>query len=215
MRVTIMGKWAFAGLLATMMTASPLPEFLPFVGGTAAQADSLYRADDPGLLSDRLGDRRSQFGPGALVTVLVTENLQASTTATTRAQKESKNGANWNLGSIIPQGAAGEVSVGGKTEFAGDGLTRRGGTITLEIAAVIQEVLADGSLRIEGKKDLRVNDEVSTVTIAGIIRPFDIDRGNRVASTRIADLKLDYKGAGPVHAKTSPGLLSRLFNWLF
>lgn len=215
MKRTIMGKGAFVGLLATMMTASLLLGAVPLLGTQPALADSLYRADDPGLLSDRLGDRRSQFGPGALVTVLVTENLQASTTATTRAQKESKNNANWSLGSLIPQGASGEVSMGGKTEFTGDGLTRRGGTITLEIAAVIQEVLPDGSLRIEGKKDLRVNDEVSTVTLAGIIRPFDIDRLNRVQSTRIADLKLDYKGAGPVHAKTSPGLLSRLFNWLF
>ncbi|MFN3431157.1 MAG: flagellar basal body L-ring protein FlgH [Candidatus Sericytochromatia bacterium] len=38
---------------------------------------------------------------------------------------------------------------------------------------------------------------------------------NRIASDRLADMEVDYKGTGPASAKATPGILTRLFNWLF
>lgn len=192
-----------------------------------ALADSLYTEESGGILSDRLGDRRSTLGPGALVTVVVNENMIASSGANTKTSKVSRAQASWNLGSILPRPTApegqpvpedrrsGTLDLGGKTEFQGDGVTKRADTITLLVAATILEVLPDGSLRIGGKKNMRVNDEESTVEIAGVIRPYDIDEGNRIQSTKIANLKLDFKGTGTASAKAMPGLISRLFNWLF
>jgi len=190
--------------------------------GAPALADSLYNEESGGILSDRLGDRRSTLGPGALITVVVNENMIASSGANTKTAKVSRAQANWSLGSILPAPApgvpdrrTGTIDLGGKTEFQGDGVTKRADTITLLVAATIQEVLPDGSLRIDGKKNMRVNDEESTVEIAGIIRPYDIDEGNRVDSTKVANLKLDFKGTGTASSKAMPGILTRLFNWLF
>ena len=183
--------------------------------GTPVLADSLYTDDTAGLLSDRLGDRRSGLGPGGLLTVIVNENLVASSGANTKTAKSSRTQAGWNFGTLLPRFNTGAVDLNGKIEFQGDGVTKRADTVNLLITATIQEVLPDGSLRIEGSKDLRVNDEESTVRLSGVVRPFDINIQNQIASTQVANLKLDFKGSGTASAKATPGVLSRLLNFLF
>ena len=183
--------------------------------GTPVLADSLYTDDTAGLLSDRLGDRRSGLGPGGLLTVIVNENLVASSGANTKTAKSSRPQAGWNFGTLLPRFNTGAVDLNGKIEFQGDGVTKRADTVNLLITATIQEVLPDGSLRIEGSKDLRVNDEESTVRLSGVVRPFDSNIQNQIASTQVANLKLDFKGSGTASAKATPGVLSRLLNFLF
>lgn len=180
-----------------------------------AMADSLYNEMGySSLIGDRLGDRRSTFSPGTIVTVLVSEDMQASSGATTKTTKDSRAGLTWDFGSIFPRTSKSATDVRGTTNFAGDGTTARSGRISMEISSRIQEVLPDGSLKISGAKSLKINDEESTVLLTGVIRPYDVDSLNRVPSTKVADLKLDYKGTGPASAKATPGLLTRIFNWL-
>ncbi|MNL86199.1 flagellar basal body L-ring protein [compost metagenome] len=51
--------------------------------------------------------------------------------------------------------------------------------------------------------------------ISGIVRPYDIDGANQIQSTKVANLQVDFRGTGSASAKATPGILSRLFNWLF
>ncbi|HBN09511.1 MAG TPA: hypothetical protein DD435_12965 [Cyanobacteria bacterium UBA8530] len=179
-------------------------------------ADSLYNdLGSPSVISDRLGDRRSTFSPGSIVTVVVTEDMQASSGATTRTTKDSRINMSWDFGTIFPKTVKSATDLRGRSDFNGDGSTSRTGKINLEVSSRIQEVLPDGSLRIVGNKNLRINEEESLVTIEGIIRPYDIDALNRISSTKVADLKLDYKGMGPASAKATQGVLTRVLNWLF
>lgn len=180
-----------------------------------ALADSLYTDDSAGLISDRLGDRRSTLGPGSLVTVLVTENMIASSGGSTKASKTGRVTAGWDFGSILPRVSKSSIDLNGQSQFQGDGVTKRADTITLQVTATIQEVLPDGSLRLAGKKNLRVNDEESTVEITGIVRPYDIDATNAIHSTKVANLKLDFRGSGTASSKAMPGILTRMLNWLF
>jgi flagellar L-ring protein precursor FlgH len=180
-----------------------------------AMADSLYNEMGySSLIGDRLGDRRSTFAPGTLVTVLVSEDMSASSGATTKTTKDSRAGLTWDFGSLFPKLTKSATDLRGTTNFNGDGQTARSGKISMEISSRIQEVMPDGSLKISGTKSLKINDEESTVFLTGIIRPYDVDSLNRVPSTKVADLKLDYKGSGPASAKATPGLLTRIFNWL-
>lgn len=184
--------------------------------GLPAWADSLYTdMNYTGIVSDRLGDKRSSFSPGSIVTVLVSEDMQASSGATTRTTKDSRLGMSWDFGTIFPRTVKSSTDLRGRTDFSGDGQTSRSGRITMEISSRIQEVLPDGSLRISGAKNLRINDEENLVSIQGIIRPYDIDAYNRIPSTKVAELKLDYKGTGPASAKSTQGVLTRVLNWLF
>lgn len=181
-----------------------------------ALADSLFTdSNSGGFISDQIGDRRSALGPGALITVLVDENIQAQQSANTTTSKDSHLTTTWDFGSLFPNMTASKMDLEGKDQFTGDGTTTRGGSITMSVACQVQDILPDGSLRIKGTKELLVNEEQSTVVLSGIVRPYDINALNQVTSDKIADLKLDYQGSGPNSAKSTPGLLSRLLNWLF
>jgi flagellar L-ring protein FlgH len=49
------------------------------------------------------------------------------------------------------------------------------------------------------------------IQLSGIIRLSDIDADNRIASTRIADARISYSGAGAIQKSGRPGWLSRFF----
>lgn len=198
-------RWQIMGIVLNLLCLLAAP----------ALADSLYTDDTAGLIGDRLGDRRSTLGPGSLVTVLVTENMIASSGGSTKASKQGRVTAGWDFGSLLPKVTKSSIDLNGKTDFQGDGVTKRADTITLLVTASIQEVMPDGSLRLSGKKNLRVNDEESTVEISGIVRPYDIDGLNQIQSTKVANLKVDFRGSGTASSKAMPGILTRMFNWLF
>lgn len=186
-----------------------------------AGADSLFSdSNTGGYITDQVGDRKSALGPGALITVLVTEDTKAEQTAETKTVKDSKLTTNWDFGTAFPKlfgnnAVKSGINLSGKTDFAGDGVTRRGGVIKMSVACQVQEILPDGSLRIQGNKELIVNEEKSTVVIKGVIRPYDISETNTIVSEKIAGLQVEYQGSGPNSAKSTPGLLTRVLNWLF
>jgi flagellar L-ring protein precursor FlgH len=181
-----------------------------------ARADTLFSDSNAGgYISDQIGDRRSSLGPGALVTVTVIETIQAEQSAETKAVKDSKLTSSWDFGTLFPRTSKSGIALTGKEDFAGDGITRRGGVIKMNVACQVMEVMPDGSLRIKGTKDLVVNEEKSTVVLTGLVRPYDISETNTIISDKIASLHLEYQGSGPNTAKSTPGLLTRVLGWLF
>jgi len=152
--------------------------------------------------------------------VLVTEDIKAEQSAQTKAVKDSKLTSTWDFGTAFPRifgnnAVKSGIALTGKEDFAGDGITRRGGAITMTVACQVVEVLPDGSLRIKGNKEILVNQEKSTVLLTGVVRAYDISETNTIASQKIANMKLEYEGSGPNTAKSTPGLLTRVLNWLF
>lgn len=88
------------------------------------------------------------------------------------------------------------LSVTGAKRNTGDGTIEREETIETEIAAVVTQVLPNGSLVISGTQEIRVNFEVRQLTIAGIIRPEDIGQANEVSLNQIAEARVSYGGRG-------------------
>ena len=101
-----------------------------------------------------------------------------------------------------------------KNEFEGSGSTSREDTLTGTIAARVVEVLPNGDLRIQGRREVTVNSERQTMIISGIVRRIDLDTQNTVLSTAIAEAKIAYTGLGVVDDVQRPGWLVRIFGWL-
>lgn len=104
-----------------------------------------------------------------------------------------------------------------KSEFKGDGDTARTGRITGTITAKVVEVLPNGNLVIESRKEIIVNNEKEILVLRGIIRPDDISPNNTVLSQYVADTQIYLVGEGTLGDKQSQGWLVRFLDkiWPF
>jgi flagellar L-ring protein precursor FlgH len=162
---------------------------------------------------------------GDVITIKIAEASKANEAATTDLKR---TGANVNLGvpnffgletnkfpsSINP---ASMVSTTVKNDFKGEGETTRNGAFTATLAAKVVEVMPNGNLAVEGKREISVNNERKEMLFQGIVRPKDIAADNSVFSTQVADAKVIMTGIGVVGEKQSPGWLARIFDivWPF
>ncbi len=90
----------------------------------------------------------------------------------------------------------------------------RSGGLTAKISARVEKVLTNGTLSIKGTKVIQINDEKQNLVIKGVIRPEDISSDNTILSTYVAEAQIEYEGNGPVGEKTSPGIITRILDWL-
>ncbi len=109
------------------------------------------------------------------------------------------------------------VKANSSLEFKGEGETKRSGSLSAKISAVIMEQLPNGLLRVEGTKIVSINSEEEILVISGLVRQRDITASNQVDSSRIANMRIDFYGQGVVANQQKPGWGARLFQaiWPF
>lgn len=170
-----------------------------------------------------------------LVTVRVIENISGSNKADTSTSRDSSAdyalndffGMNrdFNLHNVFglkdfyKGGNVFSPSVKGqsKSDFKGEGDTSREGTLIGTITAKVVEVMPNGNLVIESRKDITINKEKQVLIFRGIIRPEDIASDNTILSSRVADADIYLVGDGVIQEKQSPGWLVRFLDkvWPF
>lgn len=227
----------FTSLVLTMVSCSGLRKHgLTIEDEPRPEPVQFYQpaAEDraPGSLFDRgasnaslIADRRA-FRLNDIVVINIVEQTIATTTATTDLEKQNSMGL--NIPSLLgaETGALSSLYLGGSTdgtlvsagtssEHEGAGTTARNGTFRGNVAARVIRVLPNGHLIVQGQKTLRINSESVDFYLSGIVDPLMISRENGIASSQVADLKLNYGGRGVVTAHQNPGLLYRLLNWLW
>lgn len=169
----------------------------------AAVADDLYvQGASQSLAADH---RAGQVGD--IVTVIILQTAEASTTVRTGSRRTTSLGGHINAGAISESADAGLNS-----NFDGQGQASRSERFITQMTAKVIRILPNGELEIMGTQQLKINGEATTVEVRGVIRAIDIDAGNRVPSNRIADAQINYQGKGFVSRSARPGLLQRLFS---
>lgn len=163
---------------------------------------------------------------GDILTVKIVEKHSGSKSADTQAERES------TLSNSIDGGAVGTIGIPGirlgaeaqrgfgldataKNKFGGKGATSRADTLTGTMSAMVTEVLPNGDLRIEGRREVTVNSERQLMTLSGVVRRVDVDTKNTVLSTAIADAKIEYSGLGVVDDVQRPGWFVRILDWIY
>ena len=169
----------------------------------------------------RLNAARSLFADqkatrvGEAVTILIVESSQASNDAKTSASRSSSIGfsASGNAGSSsIPDI---NLGVNSGNSFDGQGGTMTRGNLRATLSARVDSVLWNGDLMIRGNRTITVNNEEQTISIAGIVRPSDIQADNSVYSFNISDARIAFEGSGIVARAQGPGWITTLLHWLF
>jgi len=157
---------------------------------------------------------------GDIVVVQIVEQHRGSKKANTTADREANVSAGVSGGlfgiNTLAQKFAQYFNVDAQTsnDFEGEGSTSREDSLTGTIAAKVVEVFPNGDLRIQGKRQVKVNSETQTMTIKGIVRRIDLDTQNAVLSSAVANAEITYTGLGVVDDVQTPGWATRIFNWL-
>lgn len=154
-----------------------------------------------------------------LVTINVSESIVGSGKADSNTTKKSSIDAGITRFLGMPldltAGAAGHglsPKVAGTTtnDFKGTGLTTRQGKLTGTITAKVVEVMPNGNLAIESRKEITINNEKQILVLHGVIRPYDIASDNTISSSRVADAEVYFVGDGILQDKQSPGWLAKI-----
>ena len=159
---------------------------------------------------------------GDIITVKIVEKHKGSKSADTSAERDSSinnsvSGGTFGIPGLTGNSALAKqlgVKASSENKFSGKGATNREDTLTGTISAMVTEVLPNGDLRIEGRREVAVNAEKQTMILSGVVRRVDVDTKNTVFSTSIADAKISYSGLGVVDDVQRPGWLVRILDWI-
>ena len=166
-----------------------------------------------GRLADNVRDVRASQ-PLDLVTIIVSDKASAvSTGVTNTSRKSSANAAVTSL--FGPKSAGGALSnlanANAAQQLQGQGTTSRESTLTTTVTAEVTDVLPNGNLVIQGRKEIMVNSEKQVITLRGIVRPDDLSPVNSISSDRVARMEILVNGRGVVNDATKrPFFLYRL-----
>ena len=170
---------------------------------------------------------------GDIVTVKIVESSSATNQANTVTERDSSLSASIDaflglegryLNPAHPQydpgrdfNPFGSIRGGMASEFDGSGATSRSGDLTAFMTARVTEVLPGGNLRIEGSREVEVNNEKQLISLSGFVRVRDIAPDNVVLSTFISDARIAYSGEGDIDDRQRPGWMANFLNkiWPF
>ena len=168
---------------------------------TTSGADSLWKQDaaPTSMFADKKAHR-----VGDIVTVVIQENNGTSRNNNTTSSRTS--GINASISSFLyPAGASGLLTKNGKlpamsmtgaNTFNGGGTIANQETIAAQIAVKVIDVLPNGNLVLEGRRQTAFSGEKLEAVLRGTVRCDDVTSTNTVFSFNIADASIQYISHG-------------------
>ena len=156
---------------------------------------------------------------GDIVTIKIAESSAATNKASTGTDRSSSLSASvdafFNAEKRFPADQPffnpfSKVAGGVESEFEGTGTTKRSGDLNAYITALVTRVLPNGNLVVTGSREVLINNENQIIQLTGVVRPRDINAGNQVLSTYVADARISYSGTGVINDRQKPGWLTNV-----
>jgi flagellar L-ring protein FlgH len=95
--------------------------------------------------------------------------------------------------------------------LAGSGATAQSDSFAATVSAMVRRIQPNGNLVIAGADEIKLVGGKEFIRIAGVIRPEDIQAGNLVDSTQMADAHIEFSGDGETYLAPKMGFLQRAF----
>ncbi|MDD2366566.1 MAG: flagellar basal body L-ring protein FlgH [Desulfuromonadaceae bacterium] len=192
--------------------AKPAPDY---------SSGSIWQSSSAGLTDDLKARRR-----GDTLTIVISEVASASKASKTDTSRGSEISAGIpNFMGLEGSKVASQyladlsklISASNASKFSGSGSTSRDESLKATITARVVDVLPNGNLLIEGRRNIKVNNEDQEIVLEGTVRPRDVAQDNTVNSIYVADAKISYSGRGIISDQQSPGWLMSILDkvWPF
>ena len=159
-----------------------------------AQGYSLWSDSKAALFKDARA-----LNVGDILTVNISINDKGSFENNSKRSRENSSGLNWDAQANIlgwnPSSKT-DVTYGSDTSTDGKGKIERTDKLNLMVAAVVTGILENGNLVVSGSQEVRLNQELRILNVAGIVRPQDVTADNEISYDRIAEARISYGGRG-------------------
>ena len=188
---------------AAQQVAGPSPEYAPVVPepkvASSIPTGSIY---SPSNADSWFGEKKT-YQVGDVITVLLSESMNGSASATNEASRETSTDV-LTAAQIARFGTPGGLLLDSQNgtpidttiESAGSGITGQSASLTGTMTAQVVDVYPNGNLMIRGEKIVNFSTGSEVIQVKGIIRPQDVQPDNTVQSKRIASAQISYKGTG-------------------
>jgi len=218
----------YDGTSAVVEKAMPILQY-----DEAPVTGSIYRDQ---ARSSKFGFLRN-FSLGDILTVVLNESTQAQRSNGLNTSKEVSNSPFSQLAAAF--GAALPIGGGSRTSTDKEILVKRGlkaldytnqkrsdkgvgssdqaGSLNGALAVIVTRILPNGTLFVEGKKNLLFSEGREEVYVSGLVMPADVQPDNTVLSSRIAQANISYQGRGDLADVARSSWGTKVFNkyWPF
>ena len=188
---------------AAQQVSGPTPEYAPVIPqpkvASSIPTGSIYSASN----ADSWFGEKKTYQVGDVITVLLSESVNGSASATNEASRETSTDVLTpaQLARIGSPGGLLLDSQGGTPidttiSSEGSGATGQSASLTGTMTAQVVDVYPNGNLMIRGEKIVNFTSGSEVIQVKGIIRPQDVQPDNTVQSKRIASAQISYKGTG-------------------
>ena len=204
-------------LQSTLLAACAQPEAPAGFAATLPVPPPVAKPADGAIFSAATGyapliDGRRARAVGDVLTIVLLE----STSTSKGASADTKRGGNAGitppsvgpLSFLDPEA----LKLGRSASFNGAGNAAQTNSLTGAIAVTIVEVRPNGTALVRGEKRMLLSQGEEWIQFAGIVRLADVDADNRIASSRVADARIEYAGNGAVQRASRPGWFARFFD---
>ena len=183
-------------------TARPLPPQYPPV---AQNNGAIYQTN---TYRPAFEDRRARH-VGDVINVVITESTSAVKNG---ASSGSKTGSvNFGVPGVLQSRLGAQMATSADNKFSDADAQSLSNTFRGTIGATVVEVLPNGNLVIAGEKQVGLNKATEFIRISGMVNPDSIANGNTVASTAIADARVEYRTQSNIDRAEVQSMLSRFF----
>ncbi|MGO4378467.1 flagellar basal body L-ring protein FlgH [Pseudoduganella sp. RAF53_2] len=183
-------------------TARPLPPAYPRVAQNngAIFQNSTFRP--------AFEDRRARH-VGDVINVVITENTTANKAGASSGNKSGS--VNFGVPGPLQSRLGTNVATSADNKYADADNQSASNTFRGTIGATVVEVLENGNLIIAGEKQIAMNKGTEFIRISGMVNPDSIASNNSVASTAIADARVEYRTNSHLDKTELQSMASRFF----
>ncbi len=177
------------------------------LAASLAATGSIYQAGTSRTLFE---DRRARY-VGDTITVTITENTSAATKSNSNVAKTGSISASLGPNLNLPGKLLTELKGNSSNTAAGKGDAAANNVFTGTITVTVIEVLPNGNLLVSGEKQVAIGHGQEYIRLSGIVNPYFVNAANTIASSQIADARIEYKESGAISEAQVMGWLARFF----
>jgi flagellar L-ring protein precursor FlgH len=176
----------------------------------APRNGAIYQA---GFGAQALFEDRRPRNVGDILTIIVSENVNASKNSGTNASRGGSASAVLGLIPTFLSGLFGglDAEAKGSNTMTAKGGATASNTFNGVITVTVTEVLGNGNLMVSGEKQMMINQGTEFIRFSGVVNPRTVSGNNTVSSTQVADARIEYSAKGYIDEAQTMGWLQRLF----